>query len=77
MTEIEKNQWVAGELFGDREFPEEVLWNRLIDWDKAFTCILYTRKSYALEKEGYDVYKDIRKRCEDFLEYFKKQLTSL
>lgn len=77
MTEREKNSIVAKELFGDKEFSDEVIENRLIDWDKAWTCIYYNKQSHAMEERGESVYLNIRERNEEFLEQFKKRLLQI
>lgn len=78
MTEKEKNIIVATELFGDNHnLKEEVIENRFVDWDKAYTCIFYNKQSIEFEQKGENVYKEIRKRNEEYLEDFKRKIVQL
>jgi len=78
MTEREKNNIVATELFGENHhLKEEVLDNLLVDWDKAYTCIFYNKRSAFFEKKGEHVNVGIRKRNEEYLVEFKQKLLKL
>lgn len=77
ITELERNKTVWKYLLGDVEPNEWVLENRFVDWDKAWTCIFYNKKSVEMEERGEAVYTNIRQSCSEFLEMFKKRLEEL